>query len=126
MKKLFILLFAGVAMLCACTKAKAQDFKEHISKEFTPQKAASSTMLTIYNVWGSIKVEGYAGDKVLIEIDKTISGKNSDIVEQGKREFKLEFEQTSDTIMAYIAEPYDSRPHDWHYNNWNNNRVEYK
>ncbi len=126
MKKLLIPTTLGLLLLCAFARVNAQAFKEHITKEFTPQKAASASVLTIYNVWGSIKVEGYAGDKVLMEIDKTISGKTSDIVEQGKQEFKLAFEQTSDTMMAYIAEPYDSRPHEWRYNNWNNNHIEYK
>lgn len=125
MKKLFIPLLVGAVLCCACTKAKAQDYKEHISKEFTLQKTASTSVLTIYNVFGFIKVEGYAGDKVVMEIDETISGKTSDIVEQGKREFKLEFDQTGDTVMAYIAEPYDSRPHEYRYNDWHDRRIEY-
>ena len=127
MKKLFIPLLSGLVLCCAQTKATAQEFKEHISKQFTLQKAANATVLAVYNLQGSIKVEGYAGDKVIMEIDKTISAKNNDVLEQGKKEFELAFDQQSDTIMAYIAEPYDSRPHEWRRNDdWNyHRRVEY-
>src|SRR3569833_2813973 len=126
MKKIFILVLAGAVMCCACTKAKAQDFKQHITKEFTLQKAASVSTLTIYNVFGSVKVEGYNGDKVMIEVDETISGKTADIVEQGKQEFKLEFEQDGDTVLSYISAPYDSRPHDYRYNEWHDKNIEYR
>ncbi len=126
MKKLIIPLLAGAVSCCVQFKATAQEFKEHVSKQFTPQKSANATVLAIYNLQGSIKVEGYAGDKVLIEIDKTISAKTDEILEQGKREFELGFDQQSDTIWAYIAEPYDSRPHNWEDYRWNDRRrIEY-
>jgi hypothetical protein len=105
-----------------------EQFKEHISKQYTLQKTASA-YVTIYNLEGSIKVEGYAGDKVLIEVDKTISAKDKDILEQGKREVIVEFEQIGDSVIAYLKEPWDTRPHDWRDdrdNSWNNRRrIEY-
>ncbi len=59
---------------------------------------------------GFIKVQGYSGDKIVLEIDKTISAEDNQNLETGKKEFKLEFDQTADTVMAYISSPYDSRP----------------
>ncbi|WP_431212697.1 hypothetical protein ACQ86N_44665 [Puia sp. P3] len=48
----------GLGFLCAAgTAASAQEFKDHIKKEFTVQKAAS-TVLAIYNLEGSIDVQG--------------------------------------------------------------------
>ncbi len=105
---------AGLVLSCAQSPATAQEFKEHISKEFTVPKAASS-VLAIYNVNGFIKVEGYSGDKVVLEIDKSITAKSNQGLELGKKEFQLKFEQQGDTIIAYIAEPFDSRPRrNWH------------
>lgn len=125
MKKLFIPLLSGLVLCCAQTKA--QEFKEHISKQFTPQHAANATTMVIYNLQGSIKVEGYDGDKVLMEIDKTITAKNNDVLEQGKKEVELGFDQKADTIIAYTAEPYDTRPHEWRNDDWNNRRrIEYQ
>lgn len=126
MKNVMISCFAGLVISCANVSDKAQDFKEHISKEFSLKTAAPNSTLAIYNVFGNIRVEGYPGDKVMIEIDKAISGKNAEQIELGKKEFKLEFEEKSDSIIVYTAEPYDSRPNrNWTRKNENRN-VEYK
>ncbi|MDB5211555.1 MAG: hypothetical protein JWQ30_2382 [Sediminibacterium sp.] len=103
-----------------------EEFKEHISKQYTIQKVAGS-VLAIYNLDGFIKVQGYAGDKVVIEVDKTIAAKNKEILEQGKSEVKLGFEQIGDSVVAYLLEPWDMRPHDWRdRGNWNDHRrIEY-
>ncbi|HMI60358.1 MAG TPA: hypothetical protein VK518_05600 [Puia sp.] len=127
MKRKFIPLLAGLGILCAARPAAdAQEFKEHIKKEFPVQRAVG-TVLAIYDLEGSINVEGYAGDKVVLEIDKVISAKTSEQLETGKKEFKLEFEQKSDSIIVYIAEPYDTRPHsDWQRYNNKDRHIEYR
>lgn len=114
MKKILIPVLAGLAMLCAHITVQAQEFKEHISKQFTLQKPAAETVVGIYNIFGNVKVEGYDGNTVQIEIDKTISAKTQEEVEKGKREFKLEFVQKSDSIYTYIDTPWYNRPND-HY-----------
>jgi hypothetical protein len=119
MKKLLIPVLTGIAVLCAQISAQAQEFKEHISKQFTLQKPAGETLVGIYNIFGSIKVEGYSGNQVLIEIDKTISADDQEELEKGKKEFKLDFEQKPDSILAYISEPWYSRPHNYErHNEW--------
>jgi hypothetical protein len=118
MKKIVISLLMGLGISCAVPKSSAQEFTEHLSKEFTLSKEASGSTLLIYNISGFIKVEGYAGTKVLVEMNKTISADDAKTQETGKAEFKLGFDQKPDSIMVYIAEPYDSRPHNnWHMNN---------
>ncbi|AUD03367.1 DUF4097 family beta strand repeat-containing protein [Spirosoma pollinicola] len=114
MKLLLIPILAGLVLSCAQSPATAQEFKEHISKEFTVPKATGS-VLAIYNVNGFIKVEGYSGDKVVLEVDKSITAKSNQGLEFGKKEFQLKFEQQGDSIIVYIAEPFDSRPR----RNWN-------
>jgi hypothetical protein len=114
---------AGLGFLCAAgTAARAQEFKDHIKKEFTVQKAAS-TVLAIYNLEGSIDVQGYAGDKVVIEIDEVIHASTQEQLETGKKEFKLGFDQKNDSIIIYTAEPYDTRPG---INRWNDRHIEYR
>lgn len=107
MKKLIIPILSGVVLSCTNAPAQEPKFTETIKKEFV---VSPNSVLAVYNIDGFIKVEGYDGNKVLIEIDKTISGKTNEIVEEGKREFKLEFEQKTDSVIAYIIEPWDSRP----------------
>lgn len=123
MKKIINMLLAAQLLLCACWNVSAQDFKEHISKQFSV--GAKDPVLAIYNVFGNIKVEGYEGDKVLLEIDKTISSRYAEEVENGKKEFKLEMEQVGDSIIVYIAAPYDSRPNTWQ-NDRRNIRYKYQ
>jgi hypothetical protein len=124
MKKLFIPVLAGLAICCTSEAANAQEFKTHVSKAFTVSGSTANT-LSIYNLEGYIKVEGYSGDKVMIEVDETISARNDEQLEIGKKEFKLEFEQNKDSITAYIAEPYDSRPHQ-HWNDFDDRRNQYR
>jgi DUF4097 and DUF4098 domain-containing protein YvlB len=108
MKKSLSLFLVGMILSCTNSPAQKQVFKEHISKEFSV--SSSETTLNVFNINGFIKVEGYAGNKIIIEIDKTISAKRDRDLEEGKSGFKLNFEQKNDEITAYISEPFDSRP----------------
>src|SRR4051794_24773419 len=99
MKKLLMPVLAGAGLCFAQVSASAQEFKQHISKEFTLQKG----VVAIYNVYGSIKVEGYSGNKVIMEIDETISARDQQTVDRGKNEVKLGFDQKPDSVIAYIA-----------------------
>jgi len=117
MKKGIVTLLLGMGIICAVPKASAREFKEHMSREFTLTGDAALSTLFIYNISGFIKVEGYAGTKVLLGMDKTITADDEKNLETGKKEFRLAFDERTDTIMAYIAEPYDSRPRrQWQYN----------
>jgi hypothetical protein len=106
----------GLGIICTVTEANAREFKEHMSKEFTLSDDAGKSTLFIYNISGFLKVEGYSGNKVILEMDKTITADDDKTLETGKKEFKL----------AYIAEPYDSRPHrSWQYND-DRQEIEYQ
>ncbi|MCF2497852.1 DUF4097 family beta strand repeat-containing protein [Dyadobacter chenhuakuii] len=124
MKFFAIPLLAGAVLCCTQSPAQKLEFKERVSKEFTLSQNASANVLAIYNINGSIKVEGYNGSKVLIEVDKKITGKTNAIVDEGKQEFKLNFDQKADSITAYISEPFDSRPNHGRRNN-DGPRIEY-
>jgi hypothetical protein len=112
MKTKWISLVQGTLLLCLVQPAAAQDFKDktHVSKTFAINQHNVSAALAVFNINGSIKVEGYDGDKVQIEVDQTISADEQEAFDQGKKEFKLAFEQVGDSVVAYISEPYDSRP----------------
>ena len=126
MKKVIVTLLMGLGVICTVTNANPREFKEHMSKEFTLTGNASGATLFIYNISGFIKVEGYSGNKVLLEMDKKITADDDKTLETGKKEFKLGFDERTDTIMAYIASPYDSRPHrNWHYND-DRNDIDYQ
>lgn len=108
MKKLFILLCAGAVISCAQTKA--QTSKEEIEKEISLVSPAKDVTLEVYNILGSIKVVGYSGNKIMVEVDKTISAKEKEDIELGVKEFELGVEESSDKVVIYTKAPYDSRP----------------
>jgi hypothetical protein len=127
MKKSFFPLLAGLGIICCPglnADAQQQEFKQHISKEFTLQKGAGG-VLALYNLNGSLNVEGYSGDKVLIEVDERLTADDSQTLEIGKKEFKLGFDQTADSIIVYIAEPFDTRPCRNCDRGWNRRDIDY-
>ncbi len=56
-----------------------------------------------------------------IDVDKRLTAKDKAVLEAGTKEFKLAFEQRGDSIIAYIAEPFDWRPN-WDAGRHNNGR----
>lgn len=126
MKTICNLLIAGTLSLCACTDLPAQEFKDHITKQFTVNSKNPEAVLTVYNVFGSVKVEGYDGDKVVLEIDKKITAKSPGELEKGKEEFKFQIEQIQDSIIVYVSAPYDSRPRYKRYNYEDRKDIRYE
>ncbi|GAA4457167.1 hypothetical protein GCM10023189_27460 [Nibrella saemangeumensis] len=120
MKPLLIPVLAGLVLACAQTSAQNLASTEKVTQEYTVANAGAST-LVIYNINGFIHVEGTSGNKVSFSADKKITGKTQAGLDEGKREFKLGFEQKGDTIFAYIAEPFDTRP-SRERRDWNNRR----
>jgi hypothetical protein len=113
MNKLIIPLLGGLGLVCGClSPAEAQklEFSQHQSKEFTMPNATSG-VLALYNLDGFIHVEGYAGQKVIIDLDEVINADDSATLEAGKKEVRVAFDQSADSIIVYTAEPYDTRPH---------------
>ncbi|HEX7494398.1 MAG TPA: hypothetical protein VF346_09265 [Bacteroidales bacterium] len=126
MKKEIVILLLGIGIICAVPELNGRDFKEHLSKEFEVSGDAAGSTLFIYNISGFIKVEGYSGNKVVLEMEKTIAADDEKTLEMGKKEFRLDFDQKTDTIMAYIAQPFDSRPHRNRYYYDDHGEIEYQ
>lgn len=124
MTKYIIPVLTGLVIACAPSVAQSQESREHIRKEF-PVANAGASILVIYNINGMIRVDGSAGDNVSFDVDKRITADDKEDLEKGKQEFKLVFEQKGDTIMAYIAEPFDSRPNRNHQRDGDDRRIHY-
>jgi hypothetical protein len=90
--------------------AQDREDKEIINKELALTGDASRSTLAVYNIFGSVRVQGYNGNKVVVEATKIIKADDAQGLAQGKKEVKLGFEQRGDSVIVYIAEPYDSRP----------------
>ncbi|WP_072008653.1 DUF4097 family beta strand repeat-containing protein [Hymenobacter sp. IS2118] len=117
---LLVLLFST-----ACG-AQTKDFTEKVSKEFTLTDAVGRSTLAVYNVQGSVAVQGYAGATVVVEATRTIRADDAKTLEAGKAEAKPGFLQRNDSVIVYMAGPFDSRPRHNYRGNWNERPIKYR
>src|SRR5882762_4520529 len=90
-------------LLCLPLLANAQSFTDKITRELKFEKAGGSNTLILANINGSMKVQGYEGDKILIEAERTIKAKTDARLEQGKNEMKLQQIDRVDTLIVYVS-----------------------
>jgi hypothetical protein len=122
-----------IYMLCCLIgtgTAAAQSFSEKITRELSFEKKGNNAVM-IFNINGPVSVVGYAGDKVVIEVEKTIRAKTDARLEKGKKEIQLGVIDRADTLLLYVSgtcntfgkekrsRGHDDRSGTWGYH-WNN------
>jgi hypothetical protein len=95
--KPIILILASLISLTAL----GQSFTETITREFSFEKPGDNNALMVANINGGITVTGYDGDKIKIEVTRTIRAKTPERLEQGKAQIKLGVMDLADTIILY-------------------------
>lgn len=94
-----ILMFFAVSLASA---AFAQTFTETIKKEFSFEKKTDSNVLMVFNLNGDVTIEGYDGDKIIVEVEKRIKGKTESRLEKGKSQVQLGIIDRADTVILYV------------------------
>lgn len=111
---------------------QAQKHTETIREEVRFPGQSSDNLLVVYNVEGSVEVEGYNGNTVQVVGDLEIKGNNMRQLEQGKAEISMKVTSHDDIIYVYLDSPYTKfNPETGRYghnnnNNWNGNRYHYR
>jgi hypothetical protein len=114
----------------------AQQFSEKITKEYSFEKKTADNAVMVANMNGHIKVTGYDGDRIILEVTRTVYAKTDARLEKGKQEVQLGLIDRADTLIFYtevgcntFGKKMNGRNHngDYRYNwgyNWdcNNNR----
>jgi hypothetical protein len=98
MKKIYWIVWLGLF----CTPVLAQTHTEKITKELTFEKASPDNALLIANINGDIKVVGYEGTKILVEVTKTITAKTQARLEEGKNAVELGVINDVDSLVLYV------------------------
>jgi hypothetical protein len=88
-----------LSLLSTCVTA--QSFSEKINKELSFEKKGNNALM-VFNLNGHIKVVGYAGDKILVEVEKVVRAKSDARLEKGKASLQLGVIDLSDTLILYI------------------------
>lgn len=106
----------------------AQSFTDKITREFTFEKKIPDNALIVANINGNITVTGYAGDKILLEVTRTLSAKSEERLATAKSETQLGVVDLADTLILFVeggcnkfGKQTRNRRHNnqWGYN-WNN------
>lgn len=80
----------------------SQSFTDKISKELAFEKKSPGNALMVANMNGNVKVTGYDGDKILLEVTRSIHAKTDDRLEKGKAQVELGIIDRADTLIVYI------------------------
>jgi len=86
-------------------QAQKKEFKEVIKKDLSYKSSVNERMLEVQNLNGSITVEGYDGEVVSIEVEKTISAKNTEDLELGKQEIGIKVLHADGRLIVYPDVP---------------------
>lgn len=81
----------------------AQSSEEKITRELSFENKGGLNTLMILNINGNVTVEGYAGDKILVEVTKTSRAKSGARLAEGKEEIQLAVMDRADTLILYIG-----------------------
>lgn len=107
----------------------AQEFSETIQKSESFASKSKDNLLVVYNVEGSIHVEGYHGDTVQISAKKKVKGNNQRQLEHGKTEIGVKTATKGNIIYVYLDSPYTEFNVDTgrfsHEGSWTGNHYHY-
>ena len=107
MYRLFIALFLNVFPITnLCFAEYPVRENETIRKSFSFLKSDTKNRLEIDNVFGSIEIKGYTGDKIEATINKTIKAKTKHDIDIAKEEVTLDFYDNDDSIEFIVNGPF--------------------
>lgn len=87
-------------------KGQKKEFSEQIKREISFGRTDGDNTLVLKNVFGSITVEGYDGNVIELNVDKTIKAKTSADLELGKQELSLKVVESEGKIFVHPDSPY--------------------
>lgn len=114
------------ALVFAATHTFAQHFQETITKELVFELKSDNNALMIANINGFVKVTGYDGDRIVVEIDRVIDAKTDSRLEKGKQDVELGVIDRADTLILFVKDGCNSfgrksetgRNNGWYRNGW--------
>lgn len=126
-KNKILLLLMALGLLAG--NLYAQEESNTIEKTIALDNSAASTLL-VKNINGAVSVEGYDGNTIQLVVERTISAKNKERLQEGLADVQLGIKEDGNTVVVYIEAPFATLKKGnsgrWHYNvNHDNVRYEY-
>lgn len=91
-----------VCTMIATASLFAQTHTEKINKTLSFEKVSDANTIIIANINGNVRVEGYDGTEVSVEVVKTITGKTAERLEKGKQQIQLGILDQADTLVLFV------------------------
>ncbi|TDR22584.1 DUF4097 family beta strand repeat-containing protein [Marinicella litoralis] len=82
--------------------AQTESFNESLQFE----QKHEDNQLIVFNVYGSVDVEGHDGDEIIIMAKNTVAARTQKLVDLGLDEIGLKIETQGQKIFAYLDSPY--------------------
>jgi len=92
-----IAIILGLAVMVTLNEAKGQKFTETVTKEYDQY-----SVFYLANVSGDIEVEGYSGNKIVLEVRKMLDGRNRMDMEDLKQSVVLGEMIRGDSLIIYV------------------------
>lgn len=79
---------------------------EAFSQTLRFEDQGDNNHIRIFNVYGSIDVQGHTGDGVLIEATNQVFANTKKLIQEGINEIGLKVEQSDHEVLVYLNSPY--------------------
>jgi hypothetical protein len=105
---LCVLGFIATASAAAATAGAATAGGEtiKIERKLTFAKASPDNVLEIYNIFGSLEVEGYDGNEIIVYLEITINAKTEAQLSKAKGELSLGVLEDDSALVLYNKAPF--------------------
>lgn len=123
-----------VLTCCMLNVLMAQSYSENVRQEIAFETIASGNVFYLANINGGIKVEGYDGEKIILEARKEVKAKTEERLQKSRTELSIGIIDRHDTIVVYVkgaCGAFDNRGRRakkdngrWNYH-WNNCEYDY-
>lgn len=118
MKK-YPLLVILMAFSLSATTLIAQEHTDSSQKSVTLSNEAGNRLL-VRNINGPVKVEGYSGNTIQLEVRRRITAKTDKLVQEGVADVNIAVKEDGNTVVIYMDAPFSvlkkDSGGDWHYN----------
>jgi hypothetical protein len=116
-----------LTILCACllqARTWSMDLEktDRIRKVIEFSGSAASRTLFIDNIFGSIRIIGGEGDRIILKADRTIKARSKQKIERALQEVTLDISQKDNEINLFVNGPFRAKDK---YMNWNWNKTGY-
>lgn len=111
--KMMICLFLFIQIIFFQQISYSSDLEkvEYINKSMHFKNPDAEKTIIIDNVFGSVKVTGYEGDEIQLNIRKTIKASSKNKIETAEEKVKLEITEDDNTIEFFVDGPFRYHNH---------------